>query len=182
MAPDNRVRISVQYRGQKCFFVRMESDRNVLLVDFESIHSAALLPRGDAVARCRILCGLGYDAHVITQSGIQLYDDVTQPPTLKAPEQDRIPMHVGDVLIVPGQPPRNGYYVRFPQTAFESLWGETADAAYQKLVEHPLAAELIPLAEKFVAPPEPIVTPEQVQAALQRERYGNRRIRPGDRE
>ncbi len=120
--------------------------------------------------RWRKVFGNNYDIFIEAPDGT---GPLLEPREVtEAPVPDRVPMHVGDVLIVPGQPPRNGFYIRFPGTSVESLWGETADGAYQKLTEHPLAAELIPLAEKFVPPPEPVIDPREVQRKLQTERYG----------
>jgi hypothetical protein len=96
----------------------------------------------------------------------------------QAPAPDRVPHRAGDVLIVPGNPPRNGFYIRFPNTTIESLWSESAEEVYKKLLNHPLSGELIPLAEKYLAPSEPIVDPREIQRSLKTERYG--RIRRPD--
>jgi hypothetical protein len=175
MSADSRVRITVKYQGRQWYFVRMHDERIPLLADFESICTAALLSREDAVARCQCLRAARWDAHVVTPAGVVLFDDVIAPPVAEAPAQDRVPMHVGDVLIVPGNPPRNGFYIRFPGTSLESIWGSTADDVYKKLVEHPRAAELMPLAERFVPPPEPVVDPRELQRKLQAEKYGRLR-------
>lgn len=128
--------------------------------------------------RWRRVFGDRYDIYIEAPDGtgpLLEHREVTQTPS-----QERVPMRAGDVLIVPGQPPRNGFYIRFPNTPIESLWSETAEEVYKKLLDHPLSGELIPLAEKFIPPPEHITTPAEVQAALLRERLGNRRVRPGD--
>jgi hypothetical protein len=124
--------------------------------------------------RWRKVFGNNYDIYLESPDGTGPLLEARE--VTEAPVPDRVPMHVGDVLIVPGNP--KGFYIRFPQTSIESIWGETADACYQKLVEHPLAVELMPLAEKFVPPPEPVVDPREVQRALKTARYG--RIRRPD--
>jgi hypothetical protein len=136
----------------------------------ERIRNSPLMRRDCAVVLARKLNANGWNTHVITHENVILYSEATASPAPQVPIQDRGPMHVGDVLIVPGNPPRRGYYIRFPQTEFESLWGESAAEAYQKLIDNPRASILIPLAEKYVAPSEPIATPETIPSY---------RIRPG---
>jgi hypothetical protein len=173
MPIDNRVRITVQYRGQKLFFIRMETERIPLLADFESIHSAALLSRSDAVFRCQRLRAIGWDAHVVTPAGVVLFDDVLAPVTAPPSLQDRVPHQCNGILIVPGNP--SDWYIRFPGTAIESIRGQSPDECYRKLVEHPLAAELLPQAEKFIPLPEPIVDPREAERKLQAARFGRLR-------
>jgi hypothetical protein len=148
-------------------------------VPFERIRNSVLLSREIAVALCRKLRANNYDAHIITPGGILLYEEELKSSLQNAEPEDRVPHQCNGILIVPGNPTH--WYIRFPNSAFESIRGNTPDECYQKLIENPRANILMPLAEKYVAPPEHITTPAEVLQALEREKYGNRRMRPGDR-
>jgi len=177
MAADNRVRIIVMYEGLRWFFVRMDSPNRPLLADFESIGSAALLSRESAVALCKRLQEGGWKARIETPSGAVLYEEtLTTPSPVKTPDPQN--MTVAGILIVAGNPPRGGFYIRFPGTQIESLWGSTPEETYQRLLDHPLSADLIKVAEKYIAPEPPIVDPREIQRSLQFERRG--RIRRPD--
>lgn len=86
------------------------------------------------------------------------YDNIS---TARSPAaEERVNHHVlvgdADVLIVPGTP--RGYYIRFPGSAFESIYGDTPDAVaelYRQQVT--LRPELANFAERYIppAPPEP---------------------------
>jgi hypothetical protein len=183
MTTDSRVRIAITVNNERRYFVRWIDDpRNKGFVipetvPAESIRTAALMSREFAVPLCRDLRRADWEARIITPNGIVLYEQETAPPSNNSKPQDRVPHHVGGILIVPGNP--RGWYIRFPNSAFESIFGETPDECYRKLIEHPRSAELQRHAERFVAPEEPLVTPAQVMQAVERERYRN--LRPGDR-
>jgi len=178
MSGDTRVRIKIKWQNQDWFFVRMEDDKRPLIAPYEEINKALLMSREAAVARCQLLRAAGWQASIVTPSGVVLFEDSTAPPAAQTPVAERVPHHAGDVLIVPGAD--RFWYIRFPGSPFESIRGENPDECYRKLIGHPRSAEMMPLAEKFIPPPERIVTPAEVLEALRRERIGNRRVRPGD--
>lgn len=178
MATENRVRIIVMYEGQRYFFVRMDSPNRPLLADFESVGGSALLSRESAVAICRKLREGGWQSTVETKAGVVLFEDVITPPAVQAPAPERVPHHAGEILIVPGAD--RFWYIRFPASPFESIKGVNPDDCYRKLIEHPRSAEMVPLAERYVAPPEHIVTPTEIKEAIRKERTKN--LRPGDRQ
>jgi hypothetical protein len=174
---DDRVRIKIQWQSQVWYFVRMEDDRRPLIAPYEEIHKALLMSREAAVARCRLLRAGGWAASVVTPSGVTLFEDATAPPVpIKAPERQN--MTIAGLLFVVGNPPRNGYCLRFPGTAIESLWAPTPEEVYQRLLDHPLAADLTKAAEKYNPPPEPPVDIEALKRQIQFARHG--RIRPAD--
>jgi hypothetical protein len=176
MPVDSRVRIVLEHEGAPHYFVRFLNETKIEAVPFDQIRRALLLDREFAVALCQKLNERGYHARVITPGGVILYEQATTPkPPQSSPAGDRVPHHIGDVLIVPGAV--RGFYIRFPSTTFESLYGETADAAYQKLAEHPCSAELLKVAERYVPPPEEPIDVEALQRQLEFARHG--RIRPG---
>jgi hypothetical protein len=178
MSADTRVRIVIDWQGVRYFFVRM--DGTVPNVEPpERVRNAALLSREVAVAVCRKLREGGWQASVVTPSGVILYEEAIAPHSPVNQPGDRTPMHCAGVLIVPGNPPRGGWWVRFPNTTFESLWGETPEAVYEALTGHPQYAKLKDFAERYTAPEPPPVDPAELQRQFQRERYGSARIRPG---
>jgi hypothetical protein len=168
----DHVRVCRDFEGVRYYFLRLSSDGRPEFIPGERIRNSPLMSRDYAVVLARKLNANGWNTHVITPENIILYSEATACPVPQAPLQDRGPMHVGNILIVPGNPPRRGYFIRFPQSEFESLWGETAAEAYQKLIENPRATILIPLAERYTAPPDPITTPGT--APISRFRPGNR--------
>lgn len=180
MIGGTRVRIKVLWQDQEYFFVRMQSATQPLLADRDSIRNAALLNREAAVALCRRLRELGFGANVVTTGGDVLFQDATAPPSEQRQSSERGNMTIAGLLFVLGGPPRNGYWLRFPGTEIESLWGATPEEVYQRLMDHPLADRLLPQAEKYVASPEPPVDVEALKRQLTFARHG--RIRPGSME
>jgi hypothetical protein len=185
MTTDNRVRIEITVDSQKRYFVRFADDprnKGFIIpetVSSENLRRAALMSRDFAVPLCRNLRQADWQARIVTPNGIVLYEEQTAPPPPSnyVKPQDRVPHYVGNLLIVPGNP--NGWFIRFPGTAFESIFAETPDECYRKLIDHPRSSELQRHAEKYVVPEVPPVTPVQVLQAIERERYRN--LRPGDR-
>jgi hypothetical protein len=170
---DNHVRVCRDFEGVRYYFLRLSSDGRPEFVAGERIRNSPLMSRDYAVVLAKTLNAHGWNTNVITPENIILYSEATAPPPPQAPKStERVRMHVGEILIVPGGPPRRGYFIRFPETEFESIWGSDASEAYQKLIENPRASILIPLAEKYIAPPEAIVPPEAAQIP---------RLRPGSR-
>jgi hypothetical protein len=134
----------------------------------------------DAALEASTVVDADFISYVMSLSQSQISGAYYADPASEFARKYRVLIREHGFQLAPN-PPRNGFYVRFPQTTFESLWGETADEAYQKLIENPRANILMPLAEKYVSPPEHITTSAEVLLALEREKYGNRRMRPGDR-
>ena len=92
--------------------------------------------------------------------------------------------HVDGILIVAGQ--SSNYYIRFPNSPFESLRGGTPDEVYGKYLEavalRPMLAEY---AEKYVTPEmsdaEFIAQIEETKRAVQQARVGpGKDRRPGN--
>ena len=176
---DYRVRIAINHDGARKYFVKFDGDR-VTMVDFNSVNSAALMSRDVAIVAVKKLQASGWDAFVITRAGTRLYANElaaqTKPQVEKTPERER--MHCNGVLIVPASLGR--WAIRFPQSNWESIYAATPEEAYEKLTQHPRYPELAQLVERYIPAPEPLADPEQIKQALQRERYGNTRTRPGD--
>jgi hypothetical protein len=91
--------------------------------------------------------------------------------------------HVDGILIVAGQ--SSNYYIRFPNSPFESLRGETPDEVYGKYLEavalRPILAEYV---EKYQTPEmsdaEFIAQIEETKRAIQQARFAPGRRRPGN--
>jgi len=163
-AADARVRIRINHNNQVAWFIRMDSEKMVCIND--NIRLAALLHRDTARSKCQRLRELGVDARVVSQNGVVLFDEETTPPQADAQREERGPMTVpgSGILIVPGSP--SGWFIRFPSTPYESIYGTTPMECYGKLTQHPHARTLIPLAEKYVAPEEPLIDPRVAERAL----------------
>ena len=178
---DSRVRIRITHDGVVGYLSRFadgEENNGIIFqspetVPYDNIKSAYLLSRDDAVHTCKILRARGWEARIVNQRGMVLFEDETAPPIPTPPTPERIPMTVpgSGILIVPVNP--RGWYVRFPNTPFESIFADTAAAAYQKLIEE--YPSRIPHAEKCPMEPEPFPQPQLQQPQPQS------RLRPGSR-
>ena len=114
MGPDTRVRITLAWQGQLFYFVRMDGDRPEV-ASVERIRTAALLTREIAVAVCRTLRERGWQTSIITPDGVILYEKETAHSPVNQTTDERVPMQCNGVLIVPGNPPRRGWWIRIPR-------------------------------------------------------------------
>lgn len=182
---DARVRVCLDFEGTRYYFLRMMEEHNrPEVVGADRVRASPLMSRSMAVAWCKRLRVGGWDCHVVTPSNTVLYEEeISQSvtPTTPTPSTaERTAHHVGSVLIIPGA--TKGFYIRFPGKAIESIYGDTPDLCYSRLANHPQFSELVTYAERYDEPAEHLVTPEEFQEALRKARYGDKRVRPGDRQ
>jgi len=169
-----RVRILLKWNGADYFFVSLNNNRPEVVPVSQLRSAQTLFSRDYAKAVCCDLRAARWDAHVVRPDGVTLFEEETAPQP-KSDTSERVNHHVlvgdVDVLIVPGNP--RGYFVRFPESAFESIYGDTPDAVaelYRQQVA--LRPELANFAERYIPP----ALPEQPQPP-QLPRLG--RTRPG---
>src|ERR1700675_2359263 len=106
MNGDAGVRVTVVWEGQQYYFVRMDGNRPEV-VPAERIRGSLLVSREFAFDLCRKLRAGGWDSHIVTPDGVLLYEDAldrTSDDGKQHTAEDRVPHHVGNVLIVPGNP------------------------------------------------------------------------------
>lgn len=183
--PNNQVRIVIDRNGSRFYLGGFVDDPNRKgghlpeLLNADRVRQSWLGSRDRAVQLVRILREQSWDAHILEPAtGALLFEEAVQrfTPTTPTPSsEERTPMFVGNVLIVPAS--LNRWAIRFPNSGFESLYSDTPDDVYRKLAEHPRFAELVKFAEKYIAPPEPVIDPQEVARQMQFERHG--RLRPG---
>jgi hypothetical protein len=174
---DTRVRILITIACSEQFFVRFINDPRTggvglfpETVTGDKIRTAALLSRDRAIEVCRVLRAADWNARVVRPDGVVLYEEETAPPQQKPKSAERLTHRAGSILIVPGAV--RGFYIRFPNRPIESIYGDTPQECYDKLVAHPEFAELSQFAEQYVPAPEPVVPPETAPVS---------RLRPGSR-
>lgn len=175
---NQHVRIIVNRNGERFFLAGFADDPRERgkhlpqLLPPDQVRQSWLGSRDKAVQVVRALREQDWDAHILDpSSGALLFEEAVQrfTPTTPAPaSEERTPMFVGNILIVPAS--LNRWAIRFPNSGFESIYSTTPDDVYQKLIEHPRYKELVRFAEKYV-PPD-IQTPIQPTVP-------QRRLRPG---
>lgn len=183
MNASSQVRIVIDRNGTRFYIGGFIDDPNNRgkhlpeLIPVERVRQSWLGSRDRAVQLVKVLREQSWDAHILDPStGSLLYEEaVARFDPAPTPKDERAAMFVGNILIVPGNP--RGYFIRFPGQNLESIFGNTADEAYQKLIEHPQANTLIPLAERYIAPDIQPIDPQGVARQEQFARHG--RLRPG---
>jgi hypothetical protein len=170
------VRIIV-YRGGESFylagFAPNPREKNKVLpqlVTPSEVRQSLLLSRDRAISIVRELRSVDWDCRVVRPDGVILFEEeIRFTPAAMPASDERVPMYVGDVLIVPASLGR--WAIRFPNSGLESIYADTPDDVYRKLAEHPRFAELVKFAEKYVAP--------DIQTAIQPAVQQRGRLRPG---
>jgi hypothetical protein len=167
-----QVRIVIDRDGARYYLGTFVDDPrargNVLpqLLPASSVRQSWLGSRDRAVSLVKELRQHSWDAHILDPgTGSLLYEEAVQRYGAPTPaSEERVPMQRAGILIVPGNP--RGYFIRFPGQSIDSIFGNTADECYQKLISHPQAKTLLPLAEKYVEPTETHTEPAIPRARL----------------
>jgi hypothetical protein len=178
MSEEQRVRIRIHYQGVPHWLCRVEPDAAIRLT--QNPTHAILLARDAARAQARSLRANDPNTpiEIVCFNGVTL-DEVEEPVEF-APD-NRLPVYddVSGVRIVPGA--AGAWYIRFPNSPYESIRGITAEETLKKYNEHPQHLELSRWVERYVPPVEPPVDPREIQRQFEREQMNGRRLRIGDR-
>ena len=181
MNTDDKVRIRIVVDGIVNWFVQVgtrQQDSGRCARE-----CAASLHRDAAREMCRRLRTNSPNdtIEVVAANGVVLFADETTP-TLPETEDTRKPVFdtVSLVRIVPGA--AGAWYIRFPNSSYESIRGVTAKETLKKYNEHPQHLELSKFVEKYVsAAPEPPPDTKKIQRQIEKEILNGRKRRPGDR-
>jgi len=144
---DEKVRMRITLNGIVHWLVRVEAD-GAVRVDVNP-KLAAMFDREAAreqTKRLRAKDPLNQIA-IIAANGVEVFAEESAPqPTVIF--DDRVPCYDEEtkIRIVPGAD--NCWYVRFPDSPFESVKGRTAEEAFSKFTQHPWFLKMLPFAER----------------------------------
>lgn len=179
---EQRVRIRITLDGTPQWMVRVEPD-GVTRVD-KNPNLAALLSRDVAREQCKRLRAKDplTPIEIVSSSGIVLFAEETKPSPPDGEPDRRVPVFDQDTLIriVPGA--ANTWWIRFPNSPYESIRGNSPEECFDKFLHHPWHGVMEPKAERYVPPAIPPVDPREIIRQIEREQMNGRRMRIGDRQ